>query len=826
MSSWALKATRKKNHDIVPGSSRFVANELDLLFTEATAQIDRHYKQALDDIDQVKRFTKQVLNGTIDFSLLRSTDASNPYASPIKSASGTRKTPSILTPVPFSVDLPLPRKPLNGTAINTIDKEKLNIQPSGKGNGNGNGNRNGTGIKNGNENVNVKGNENLVEDDPVFEVPVVTKNAENTKSIKGEVIESFKTEPGSSNLTNISKTPSQPHTIGASKPKSVAALIPILHPPQSPHPPKPLKPLKPTQPTQPTQSHVSEAFPKSPHPQYLEKSTSILNVFSVPKTPARYIEPDSDNSFQTIRKTIPNRYKERSSFFRDIELREREQMQKRESQYIKDGQTQHQRSSIFVALPTRESLLSRHEQREVNSFPSSKTSARDITNNSANLDASVNNGANLNPIATASTHHEQQGLSLQKQGMIQSRNVEQIKKDQITDRHIQLDEDTHEEVSVVHEKASFMNEDEEEKEEQREEQKEEGASTLKQMHDPPSFQSSPEKEALFSLVPSRSFTTELQPTLNVWESISRFRSLSPKRLPSPQKQINQQQQQQQQQMQKQKQKQQLKPQKQSPKRPVSPYRLPTLEKTKPNLSVLTNSPKRIRLTPEARLERLTSPTASSAAKDQRRQLKLEGKRERNRFLTTSLKQENFRNGKEGTGEKQNETRSMPKYDYLSLPRSTKKSTTEKRNEAAAVKQRQKLVVKVDHLRKSESEKRFEINQNSVNGVDKNNNDNNKLHVQSHPHPQAQAQSLYPLQTPKKITPHSLPFIASDDDQNQGQILQPWGTSPELRKLAMANKETSPSEFFPSRPKVDLKAVFNRLYHEPQSPAPTPTKQAK
>ncbi|KAI3404662.2 hypothetical protein KGF56_002558 [Candida oxycetoniae] len=261
-----------------------------------------------------------------------------------------------------------------------------------------------------------------------------------------------------------------------------------------------------------------------------------------------------------------------------------------------------------------------------------------------------------------------------------------------------------------------------------------------------SIQSSPEKLQLFtSNAPSRNITTDLQPTITAWEKIITLRSLSPKRSTLSPKRS---------------------PIRSSRSRSRSPIRIKDSPLKSPHNQSL------YRTKSEAILERLTSPTASTAAKSVK---KVEKKIQGNRFLTTSLQRK--RDDDSRANYQRLAEPVVPKHKYP-LPNSTKKSMMEKRSEAAALKQRQKIVVKVREAS------------------------------------QVRGRSLPVTHTPQKVTPEHLPFIPSDDDKDgYSRVVKPWGNSPEIRKLVDAGNNADPSKIFPSRPGVDLSKVFNKTYKQ-------------
>lgn len=190
------------------------------------------------------------------------------------------------------------------------------------------------------------------------------------------------------------------------------------------------------------------------------------------------------------------------------------------------------------------------------------------------------------------------------------------------------------------------------------------------------------------------------------------------------------------------------------------------------------------------LDRLAAPTIASAAKKK----KPDSKKFENRFLTTTLQRtpRTFDRAK-STKVTEKAPKAQPKVD---IQRSTKKSMMEQRSEAAALKSRQKIIL---NLRKSESKIIRDIVQDEA----------------------EQAPTHSPPKTPVKFTPDNLPDVLSDDNLSpSSKVLQPWGRTPELYKIAKSKKKVDPFKIFHKSIRVNLLEVFNKQVTA-QSPAPTP-----
>ncbi|KAI5961264.1 uncharacterized protein KGF55_004189 [Candida pseudojiufengensis] len=284
------------------------------------------------------------------------------------------------------------------------------------------------------------------------------------------------------------------------------------------------------------------------------------------------------------------------------------------------------------------------------------------------------------------------------------------------------------------------------------------------------LQSSPEKVNLFtSNEPTKNLTEEVQPTITLWDKISQYRALSPKKYSlspikldttfrikkSPVKNFS------------------LKsPTKASNRSPIkSTIKAARESPIKPNiLRSPTNPQLKKHTTPhKSPTSRLFAQTVSSAAKKvQPKKIEIPNKQLRPRSARKALKLNDI----------------LPNTEITNLPKLTKKSMMEQRSEAAALKPRQKIVVK---LRKSEVSK-----------------------------------STLPPQTPAKTyTPDNLPKILSDDNH---KTLKSWGKTPEIFKIAKLKKHVDPSKIFRKKTSVDLMEVFNTQMLT--SPAPTPDKNDK
>lgn len=184
-----------------------------------------------------------------------------------------------------------------------------------------------------------------------------------------------------------------------------------------------------------------------------------------------------------------------------------------------------------------------------------------------------------------------------------------------------------------------------------------------------------------------------------------------------------------------------------------------------------------------KLDHVAAPTVSSAAKRKKQDVK----KFENRFLTTTLQRtpRTFDRAK-STKVMEKPPKAQPKVD---IQRPTKKSMMEQRSEAAALKARQKIVL---NLRKSESKVlRDEVEQ------------------------------VEPPKTPVKYTPDNLPDVHSDDNHSpSSKVLQPWGSTPELYRIAKSKKKVDPFKIFHKSNRVNLLEVFNK-HVTAQSPAPTP-----
>ncbi|KAI5956152.1 hypothetical protein CANMA_004581 [Candida margitis] len=262
---------------------------------------------------------------------------------------------------------------------------------------------------------------------------------------------------------------------------------------------------------------------------------------------------------------------------------------------------------------------------------------------------------------------------------------------------------------------------------------------------------------------------------SLWGKISEYRQLSPKKPPqstpkhSPASKVIR------------------SPKIHSPVRNSSPLRQRRSQYT---------SPLRVEIPPlkSPNLDRLAAPTASSAAKKK----KPDSRKLENRFLTTTLQRtpRTFERSKNTKVVVEKAPKPQPKVD---VQRSTKKSMMERRSEAAALKSRQKIVL---NLRKSESKALRE----TASVVD----DGEQAPTKSAP------------QTPVKFAPDNLPEVLSDDSHSpSSKVLQPWGRTPELYKIAKSKKKVDPSRIFHKSSRVNLSEVFNRNVHASQSPAPTP-----
>lgn len=217
----------------------------------------------------------------------------------------------------------------------------------------------------------------------------------------------------------------------------------------------------------------------------------------------------------------------------------------------------------------------------------------------------------------------------------------------------------------------------------------------------------------------------------------------------------------------------LSPKKSNDKQPIarspitnsSPLRQPPLNQS---------SPAKFEIPPlkSPNLDRLAAPTVSSAAKKK----KPDARKLENRFLTTTLQRT------PRTFDKPKTTKVKTKVQPVQ--RSVKKSMMEQRSETKAP--RQKIIL---NLRKVETK---------------------VLPDESVP------------QTPVKYTPENLPDVLSDDNQSpSSKVLQPWGRSPELYKIAKSKKKVDPFKIFQKSDRVNLQEVFNKQVVAAQSPAPTP-----
>lgn len=327
-------------------------------------------------------------------------------------------------------------------------------------------------------------------------------------------------------------------------------------------------------------------------------------------------------------------------------------------------------------------------------------------------------------------------------------------------------------------------------------------------------------------------------------------------------------------------------------------------------SKLSNERKNtIRGTESDLINRLMTPTGSSAAKSSRIvnkasnniQPKIPDTQKKNRFLTTTLNYDNANlNGnkgqnlkslhalsknqtspikKSGTASEEYETRIPLKLETLSIPNLKKKSLMAERSEAAAQKPKQKLVIAVNHKYELKGKSKldtplrekvndisdnstYKLEEKSKGGEDQspvNLASNEKRLKSTHLSTDNQYQnnehlnkrrktfkdktysSKYtntdrkPTQAPTydnsnterikntglptnfktptrniRESSNYLPDIESDDDDHSNKekrILKSWANTPQLHKLVMQNRSINPVSIFGEVPKLDINEVF-------------------
>ncbi|KAI5955600.1 hypothetical protein KGF54_001102 [Candida jiufengensis] len=85
MSIWALNASRKKGNELVPGSSKYISNELSTQFSIASSNIENHFTIINNQVNNLSQFMSKVYNEEdIDFNNLISSTENSRNASPIK----------------------------------------------------------------------------------------------------------------------------------------------------------------------------------------------------------------------------------------------------------------------------------------------------------------------------------------------------------------------------------------------------------------------------------------------------------------------------------------------------------------------------------------------------------------------------------------------------------------------------------------------------------------------------------------------------------------------------------------------------------------------
>lgn len=281
------------------------------------------------------------------------------------------------------------------------------------------------------------------------------------------------------------------------------------------------------------------------------------------------------------------------------------------------------------------------------------------------------------------------------------------------------------------------------------------------------------------------------------------------------------------------------------------------------------------------INRLTAPTSSSAAKTKSQNRKTEGRKpERNKFLTATLipTTDGNNKGKEVSPIKlKSEPYRFPKLERSSIP-ALKMSMTEKRSETTTVRTKQKYIIKPTNSFKRKSELGKERHENSIipqmthsSGVQKldarpqtnlgstsqdrkseqrikriktangvslpeaargilNKDNANKKSIASVAitparHEIQVGNNVLPI-TPTRISPRNLPEIDSDEEGSfsKRKILQPWADSPILRRSIAANRNIDPATVIVNNPKIDLQETFQNAASAKrgqESPAPTP-----
>ncbi|CAK9438849.1 uncharacterized protein LODBEIA_P30730 [Lodderomyces beijingensis] len=613
MSSWALRAAKKRENEFVPGSSKFVAHELGYQFAEAGAQIGEHYREVKSELDWLSVFTANILDGKVDMSLDDETggEMNTTVVEPAEVRQELRETKT--TTQTREANERRQEKtsdgPLQHPEVNPVAAEAVEV------------------IQEGTPETNLNPKTQIAEEKEEEQEQEEEQEEEQEQEQKKEEEEQEQEQEKENNSGRMSEH---------------------LH-------------VEPTK--------VVEIYHDSTSPSFL-----------LPKTPAKP-SMDSDSSFQAIstaiRKSTAKRMRDEENFL-PLHLSNRP------------------RSSIFVPLPARSSILPSKKSGQESSFVFENQEPTGVKN-SAIADDNDDDVSEKKPSSVAYLMNMQsspENRSISKQE--NKRGSEEPRRPNSPRRLLQ-----EESLRAPSIKLQPVN-----------------------LEASPSAQSTPHQ--------NRSPTRATNGTGDI-----------------------------------------------SAKRPV--------------LDPESSSPEKV-------LARLTSPTISSAAKV--RPKRVEPRKEKNRFLATLLQ-----SSKTATSEKIGKDPKLvaPKsaepaarLEHSTWTKSTKKSMMEKRSEAAALKKRQKIFVNLNPIRKSES-------------------------AQQKPDDRGHAaQSLTP-QTPMQITPENLPHISSDDDKNPSQkIIQPWGASPELQRLARARKSVDPATIFPANPVLDLSKVFNKAY-DLQSPAPTPHK---
>lgn len=281
------------------------------------------------------------------------------------------------------------------------------------------------------------------------------------------------------------------------------------------------------------------------------------------------------------------------------------------------------------------------------------------------------------------------------------------------------------------------------------------------------------------------------------------------------------------------------------------------------------------------INRLTAPTSSSAAKSKSQNRKTDGRKpERNKFLTTTLIPTTGGNNKAkevSPIKLKSEPYRFPKLETSSIP-TLKMSMMEKRSETTLSKTRQKYIIKPTNTFKRKSELGKEKHEHSIipqhthlsedqkletnpqttlgsttqdrkseqrikriktaNGVALpeaargllNKDNANKKSIASVAITPARDEirvgnNVLPV-TPTRISPRNLPEIDSDEegDFSKKKILQPWADSPILRRSIAASRSIDPATVITNNPKIDLHETFQSVVSAKrgqESPAATP-----